>query len=179
MSAEFVLHTIADLMPDTAVIVEEAPSHRNVMHDHLPIRKPNGFYTRASGGLGYSLPAAVGVAMADPSRRIICLLGDGSSMYSIQGLWTAAQHQLPITFLILNNQEYAALKAFSKIICIKDFAGVELPGINFKAIAKGFGCAAERVEKAEELAETLTRSFISEGPVLLDVHVDPAVAILY
>lgn len=179
MSAEFVLHTIGDVMPRDAVIVEEAPSHRNALHDHLPIRHANGFYTGASGGLGYSLPAAVGVALADPTRRVICVLGDGSSMYSVQALWTAVQYHLPITFLILNNQEYAALKAFSKIFDTNDFSGVDLPGINFEAIARGYGCAAARVEKAEDLAGALTRSFASEGPILLDVQVDPAVAILY
>ena len=179
MSAEFVLHTIADVMPRDGVIVEEAPSHRNALHDYLPIRHADGFYTGASGGLGYSLPAAVGVALADPAHRVICLLGDGSSMYSIQGLWTAVQHRLPITFLILNNQEYAALKAFGKLFETQDFAGVDLPGINIEAIARGYGCAAERVERAEDLAGALTRSFACSGPVLLDVQVDPAVAILY
>lgn len=179
MSAEFVLHTIADVMPRDGVIVEEAPSHRNALHDYLPIRHADGFYTGASGGLGYSLPAAVGVALADPTHRVICLLGDGASMYSIQGLWTAVQHRLPITFLILNNQEYAALKAFSKLFETQDFAGVDLPGINIEAIARGYGCAAERIKRAEDLAGALTRSFACSGPVLLDVQVDPAVAILY
>src|SRR5262249_5725850 len=132
-----------------------------------------------SGGLGYSLPAAVGIALADPTHRVICLLGDGSSMYSVQGLWTAVQHHLPITFLILNNQEYAALKAFSKIFDTQDFTGVDLPGINFEAVARGYGCLAMRVEKAEDLAGALSRSFACDGPILLDVQVDPAVAILY
>lgn len=179
MSAAFVMHTVAQVMPPDAVIIEEAPSHRNAMHDYLPIRKSHGFYTGASGGLGYSLPAAVGVALADPTCRVICLLGDGSSMYAVQGLWTAAQHQLPITFLVLNNQAYAALKAFSQMLDTQDFPGVDLPGINIEAIAKGYGCAARRVEKAGDLAEALTRSFESKGPVVLDVLVDPAVARLY
>ncbi len=91
----FVLRTIAQLMPADAVIVEEAPCHRNDLHDYLPIRHSNEFYTGASGGLGYSLPAAVGIVLADPTHRVICLLGDGSSMYSVQGLWTAVQYRLP------------------------------------------------------------------------------------
>lgn len=179
MPAAFVLHTIAQVMPEDAVIVEEAPSHRNDLHDYLPIRRSNGFYTGASGGLGYSLPAAVGIALADPSRRVICLLGDGSSMYSVQGLWTAVQHHLPITFVILNNQEYAALKSFSRMFDTNEFTGVDLPGIDIGTIARGYGCAALRINKACDLASTLTSSFTHQGPILIDVVIDPAAAALY
>jgi benzoylformate decarboxylase len=179
LSAEFLMHTIAHIMPRDAAIVEEAPSHENAMHDYLPIRTSNAFYTMASGGLGYGLPAAIGVALADPKRRVICLLGDGASMYSVQGLWTAVQHHLPITFIVLNNHGYAALKDFGRLFNMDDFPGTDLPGINFEAIAKGFGCAALHVEHAEDLADALTRSFASEGPILLDVLVDPAITPLY
>ncbi|QBD76674.1 benzoylformate decarboxylase [Ktedonosporobacter rubrisoli] len=179
MSGEFVMHTVSQIMPQDAIIVEEAPSHRNALHDYLPIRKPDSFYTAASGGLGYSLPASVGIALANPGRHIICLLGDGSSMYSVQALWTAAQHQLPISFVIFNNQEYAALKSFSKMLDTPGLPGVDLPGIDFESIARGYGCMACRVEKAEELAEALTDSFKRKGPVLLNVLVDPAVPQLY
>ena len=175
----FVLHTIAQVIPPDAVIVEEAPSHRNDLHDYLPIRHSNGFYTGASGGLGYSLPAAVGIALADPTRRIICLLGDGSSMYSVQGLWTAVQHRLPITFVILNNQEYAALKSFSRMFNTTEFTGVDLPGIDICAIARGYGCETLRVDRADDLATALTQSFASSGPVVIDVIVDRAEVVLY
>src|SRR5579883_1004589 len=175
----FVLHTIAQVMPDNAIIVEEAPSHRNDLHDYLPIRHSNGFFTGASGGLGYGLPAAVGIALADPTRRVIGLLGDGSSMYSIQGLWTAAQQRLPITFVILNNQAYGALKSFSRMFNIAEFTGVDLPGIDICTIAGGYGCAARRIDKSSELAAALVQSFASSGPVVLDVMVDRAEAVLY
>jgi benzoylformate decarboxylase len=175
----FVLHTIAQVMPDDAVIVEEAPSHRNDLHDYLPIRHSNSFYTGASGGLGYSLPAAVGIALALSTRRIIGLLGDGSSMYSVQGLWTAVQHRLPITFVILNNQEYAALKSFSRLFNTTKFTGVDLPGIDICAIARGYGCETLRVDKASDLASALTQSFASSGPIVIDVIVDRAAIVLY
>ena len=179
MSGAFVMNTIARTMPPDAIIVEEAPSHRNDMHDYLPIRTSHGFYTGASGGLGYSLPAAAGIALANPNRRIIGILGDGSSMYSVQGLWTAAQHRLPITFLVLNNQAYVALKSFGEMLEVRDFTGNELPAIDFESIARGYGCAARRVERAEDLAEALTCSFASEGPILLNILVDPGVPRLY
>lgn len=179
MPPSFVLHTIAQVMPDDAVIVEEAPSHRNDLHDYLPIRRSNGFYTGASGGLGYSLPAAVGIALANPARRVIGLLGDGSSMYSVQGLWTAVQQRLPITFVILNNQEYAALKSFSRMFNTTEFNGVDLPGIDICAIARGYGCETLCVDKASDLAAALTQSFTSAGPVVIDVIVDRAAIVLY
>ena len=179
MSGAFVMHTIAHTMPPDAIIVEEAPSHRNDMHEYLPIRISHGFYTGASGGLGYSLPAAVGIALANPNRRIIGLLGDGSSMYSVQGLWTAAQYRLPITFLVLNNQAYVALKSFGEMLEVRDFTGNELPAIDFESIARGYGCAAGRVERAEDLAAALTDSFASNGPILLNILVDPGVPRLY
>jgi benzoylformate decarboxylase len=110
---------------------------------------------------------------------VICLLGDGSSLYSIQGLWTAAQHQLPISFVILNNGGYTALKAFAADLGIEKAPGVDLPGIDLSALATGFGCSGRRVEQAEELASALLDSLAVDGPTLLDVAVDDAVERLY
>ncbi len=173
------MHTVAQLMPQDAMIVEETPSHRTELHDYLPIRHSNGFYTGASGGLGYALPAAVGIALADPTHRVICLVGDGSSMYSIQGLWNAAQYRLPITFVVFNNQEYAALKSFGRMFDVDAPPGVDLPNIDIESIARGFGCEAMRIARAEDLAPTLTRSFESSGPMVLNVLVDPTIRTLF
>ena len=166
-------------MPPDAVVVEEAPSHRNAMHDHLPIRRSGGFYCAASGGLGFGLPAAVGVALGDPTRRVICLLGDGSSLYSIQALWTAAQHNLPIAFVILNNQGYGALKALGRVMSVDKPPGVDLPGIGFTDLAAGFGCAVRSVARADELEAALGWAFASDGPTLIDVAVDASIERLY
>ena len=177
--AAFVMHAVARLMPRDAIIVEEAPSHRNAMHDYLPIRSSGGFYVGASGGLGWGLPAAVGVALAEPSRKVICLVGDGSSMYSIQALWTAVRHRLPVTFVVLNNGEYAALKAFTQILGTGPTLDFDLPGIDFLAVARGYGCAASRVERAADLEGSLRHALAVPEPWLLDVQVDPAVGVLY
>jgi benzoylformate decarboxylase len=179
MSGAFALHTISVVMPEGAVIVEEAPSHRNAMHDHLPIRHTGGFYAGASGGLGWGLPAAVGVSLAEQRRRVICIVGDGSSLYSIQALWTAAEHRLPITVVVLNNRGYSALKAFGLAMGIETLPGVNLPDIDFVNLAIGFGCGGERVEVAERLESALRESFAAEGPTVLDVWVDATVERLY
>jgi benzoylformate decarboxylase len=95
----YLMQQIAALRPEDSIVVEEAPSSRGAMHDHLPMLHRDAFHTCASGGLGHGLPAAVGVALARPGRKVIGLLGDGSAMYSIQGLWTAARLHLPVAFL--------------------------------------------------------------------------------
>ena len=173
------MHTRARRMPADAVIVEEAPSHRNAMHDHLPIRTSGGFYCTASGGLGFALPAAVGVALGNPARRVICLLGDGSSLYSIQALWTAAQHDLAIAFVILNNRGYAALKALGQDMDVDKPPGVDLPGVGFAELAAGFGCAARTVTRANELDAALRWALDTPRPTLIDVSMEAAIPRLY
>jgi benzoylformate decarboxylase len=114
LTDDYLMQQIATLRPAGSIVVEEAPSSRGAMHDRLPIVDPDTFYTCASGGLGHGLPAAIGVALGRPGAKVIALLGDGSSMYSIQGLWTAAQLKLPVTFIIVNNRRYEALIEFGR-----------------------------------------------------------------
>jgi benzoylformate decarboxylase len=161
------------------VVAEEAPSHRPAMHKYLPMRGQDSFYTMASGGLGYALPASVGLALADSTRRTICLIGDGSAMYSFQALWTAAQRKLPVTVIVLNNAGYGAMRSFSQVMQVRNVPGLELPGIDFVRLAEGMGCDAVRVTKAAELAEALARGMTYEGTSLVEVVVDSAVPVLY
>jgi benzoylformate decarboxylase len=183
LPAAFVLSRLSRVLPPGAAVVEEAPSHRPAMHAHLPFREWGSFLTMASGGLGYALPAAVGVALArrdaGNTARVVCLIGDGSLMYSVQALWTAAQHRLPLSIVVLNNRGYGAMRSFSRVMGTHSVPGIELPGLDFTAIARGHGCAAERVEKPGALDGALARVLSSDGPALLDVAVDAAVPRLY
>jgi benzoylformate decarboxylase len=179
ISGAFAMRTIARSMPRGAVIVEEAPSHRNDLHAQFPIVSSGGFYACASGGLGFALPAAVGVAMGDPSRKVIAVLGDGSSLYTIQGLWTAAQHKLPITFVILNNAGYGAVKSLGERLGIARMPGSEVPGVDFVHVARGFGCQATRVERAADLAPALSAAFAAPEPTLVDVRMGRGIEKLY
>lgn len=170
----YLLQTLADLRSPEDVIVEEAPTARVVMHAHLPVLRPSTFYTMASGGLGYGMPAAAGVALAQPDRRVIGLIGDGSSMYSIQTLWTAAQLGLNMTFVIVNNRRYAALKRFGGVLGFPadaDLPGTDLPGLDFVALAQGHGVRAERVQDAAKLRIVLEGALKSKGPSLVEVLV--------
>ncbi|RJG08072.1 benzoylformate decarboxylase [Noviherbaspirillum cavernae] len=174
MSVAYVLQMLAEVRSPDHIVVEEAPSSRPVMHNYLPILRSETFYTMCSGGLGYGLPAAVGVAMAKRDRKVIGLVGDGSSLYSIQALWSAAQHHLPITFLILKNRRYAALQEFAPVFGFKPgdtLEGTDLPDIDFVALARGQGCAAVHVERAEELRDTLVQALRSPVPILVEIEV--------
>lgn len=174
MSVAYLMQTLAEVRDPASVIVEEAPGSRPVMQSYLPILKSETFYTMCSGGLGHSMPAAVGIALARPAAKIVALLGDGSSMYSIQALWSAAQLKLPITFVIVNNNRYAALQDFAPVFGFADrepVQGTDLPGIDFVGLAKAQGCDGVRVTDAEQLRATLERALASPVPIVVDVHV--------
>jgi benzoylformate decarboxylase len=176
---DYLLHTLSKAMPDDAALVEEAPSHRPAMQKFMPMRGQDSFYTMASGGLGYSLPAAVGMALGRGERRTVCLIGDGSAMYSIQALWTAAQRKLPLTVVVINNAGYGAMRSFSQVMQVRNVPGLDLPGIDFVKIAQGMGCDAVRVAKSSELAAALKRGLTHDGVSLIEVVVDSAVPLLY
>jgi benzoylformate decarboxylase len=179
LPVEFLLHSLSAAMPADAALVEEVPSHRPAMQKFMPMRGQDSFYTMASGGLGYSLPAAVGMALARGDRRTVCLIGDGSAMYSIQGLWTAAQRKLPLTVVVLNNSGYGAMRSFSQVMQVRNVPGLDLPGIDFVKIAEGLGCEAVRVTRASELVPALKRALAHKGTSLVEVIVDSAVPLLY
>ena len=152
-------------------IVEEAPSSRGPTHDYLPIIREDGFYTCASGGLGHGLPAAIGVALGRPAEKVIAFLGDRSSLYAIQGLWSAAQLRLPISFVIANNRRYEALNHFGRHFGLQKTVGTDLPDIDFCALARGQGIPASRVDSPQELDAALRESFLAEHPTLVEVIV--------
>ncbi|SDN74456.1 benzoylformate decarboxylase [Afipia sp. GAS231] len=176
---EYLLDALHHAMPADAVLVEEAPSHRPAMQKFMPMRGQDSFYTMASGGLGWGLPAAVGMVLGCPGVRTVCLIGDGSAMYSIQALWTAAQRKLPLTVVVINNGGYGAMRSFSQVMQVRNVPGLELPGIDFVKLAEGMGCDAVRVGKASELAAALKRGLAHDGVSLIEVMVDSAVPLLY
>lgn len=179
LPVEFLLHSLSQAMPEGTSVVEEVPSHRPAMQKFMPMPGQDSFYTMASGGLGYSLPAAVGMALGKPKQRTVCLIGDGSAMYSIQALWTAAQRKLPLTVVVINNSGYGAMRSFSQVMQVRNVPGLELPGIDFVRLAEGMGCHAVRVTKAAELGDALKRGMAHEGTSLVEAVVDSAVPVLY
>ncbi|CAM3804925.1 benzoylformate decarboxylase [Kerstersia gyiorum] len=179
LSTAYALQALDRVRPQGIAVVEEAPGARSLIQRYLPMSGANSFYTMASGGLGYSMPASVGVALAQRKAgrndRVIALIGDGSSMYSIQALWTAAQLQLPISFIILNNRRYAALQDFAPVFAYPPGVkpeGTDLPDLDFVRLAQGQGLTqASRVETAEALEQALPGLLSAEGPNLLEIVV--------
>jgi len=171
LSDKYLLQQIAALRPPGSIIVEEAPSSRGSMHDYLPIVAKDGFYTCASGGLGHGLPAAVGVALGRPGEKVIAIIGDGSAMYAIQGLWSAAQLNLPIAFVVIRNGGYEALHEFAGHFGLHEIVGSRLPQLDFCALAEAQGMQAVLVSRVDELDRVLQAAFRSERPILVEVQV--------
>jgi benzoylformate decarboxylase len=176
MSASFVLQQLDQARSANDVVVEEAPSTRATMQRYLPMDGEDRFYTMASGGLGWGMPAAIGIAMGRQKLglpgRVIGLIGDGSSMYSIQALYSAAELRLPITFIILNNRRYAALQEFAPVFNYQPDekpVGTDLPGIDFVGLSEAQGVTASRVEDPQELKSALEAALQAEEPYLLEV----------
>lgn len=179
MDPAAVIAALRDVLPADAVVVEEAPTHKDAIHDHLPIGRPGGYVTTGGGALGWGLPVAVGRALGTPGGRVVCLIGDGSIMYSVQALWTAARHHVPLTAIVLNNRGYAALKALGRRLAIPDVPGTDLPSIDLVTVAAGLGCAGGRVTRAAELHGALADALRHDGPYLLDVSVSADDSTLY
>ena len=144
------------------------------MHRHLPISIPDGYYTMDSGGLGFGLPASVGLALGRQGKRVVAILGDGSSLYSIQGLWNAAELSLPISFVILNNGGYARLREFARefgFAAQEPVQGTNIANLDYAGLARAFGCAASRVSDEAGLRIALQDSFMKYAPCLIEVLV--------
>ena len=175
ISVPYLMQTIADLRPADSILVEESPSSRVTMQTYVPVDRPSSFYTCASGGLGHSLPAAVGMAMVrGRERRVIGLFGDGATMYSIQALWSAARMQLPMTIVIVNNSGYAALEQFAGHFGMGKAVGTSVAGLDFVGLARAQGCEGVRVERSADLAAVLGVALQSTGPTVVDVRVESA-----
>ncbi len=174
ISEALLLQTLADLRPPDSVIVEEAPDTRGPMHDHLPIDRPRRVphlrqrRARATG----CRPPSGWRSRAGSDQRIIALVGDGSSMYGIQALWSAAQLGVDLTVVVVHNARYAALDSFAAHFAIDEPVGTTLPGLDFVALAAGQGVPGVRVTRPDELAPALARALASRGPSLVDVIVD-------
>lgn len=175
-----VFATLQANRPPDAVLLLESTSNAAEFHKWVPITRPHSFSLFASGGLGWALPAAVGFALAERDtgrqRPVFVILGDGAANYSIQALYTAAQQQLPVVFLILRNQEYGILKAFAVHHHISGVPALDLPELDFVSLATGYGCAAFQVTTSDALALALQEALRRPGPTVLEIPITSDVA---
>jgi benzoylformate decarboxylase len=166
---------VIDAMPDNGILVDEGLTSSRHINALRPHRDRYGYHALASGGIGWGLPASVGVSLANPDRPVVCFSGDGSAMYSIQALWTAAHHKLPLTVVIVNNGGYRIIKQRLLAFHGDDhYVGMDFvdPRVDFTGMAKALGLEAMRITDASELKPKLSSAFNSRGPKLIEVIVD-------
>ena len=168
---------LAEVFPDDGIVALESPSSTLALRNRLRLSKPGSYYFGAGGGLGFGLSAAVGVQLAQPSRPVVCVLGEGSAQYAIQTFWTAAAYEVPVTFLVLRNEEYAILKWFGDLESVQGAPGLDLPALDTSALAAGYGVEVARADTSDELGEKLSAALASSGPSLVEVRVTPGMAL--
>ncbi len=173
------MQTIGRQLPEDAVVIDETVSSGNGLRRFLKSDDAQSFFGLRGGGIGWGLPAAIGVKLALPDRPVVALIGDGSALYTIQGLWTAAREKLKMVFVIINNTSYRILKqrtnAMKGLAAQSDtYVAMDLnnPAIDFVSVARGFGLAAYEASTLAEFEEQLDQALAADGPTLIDVGVD-------
>jgi benzoylformate decarboxylase len=173
------LQAVADTLPDDAVVVDETISSGAGLRRLLRSNDPQSFFGLRGGGIGWGLPAAIGVKLAQPHRPVVALIGDGSAMYTIQALWTAAHEKLGIVFVILNNSSYRILKqrtnALQSLAAQTDtYVGMDLtdPRIDYVSVARGMGLASHKATTLDQVRHLLREGVAASGPTLIDVEME-------
>ena len=173
------LNAIGETLPKDAVVIDETISSGAGIRSLIRSEDPQSFYGLRGGGIGWGLPAALGVKLALPERPVVALVGDGSAMYTCQALWTAAHDRIAAVFVIFNNSSYRILKqrlvAQRGLAAQADrFVGMELtdPAIDYVGLARSLGVAAERATSVHDVTDLVTKGLKSHAPLLIDVPVD-------
>jgi benzoylformate decarboxylase len=181
MPALTLVHEVARAVPDDVVVIDEAISSTAGIREFFRCADAQSFFGLRGGGIGWGLPAALGVKLALPRRPVVALIGDGSAMYTNQALWTAAREGLAVVYVLFNNLSYRILK--QRTHALKGFSaedetyvGMDLdrPAIDFVGLARSLGVPGERVEKVADVAGALGRGLASAGPYVIDARVDAA-----
>ncbi|NIH80645.1 benzoylformate decarboxylase [Amycolatopsis viridis] len=167
---EQVFAALRETQPADTAYVVESTSTNSAWWRQMDLRRPGSYFWPAAGGLGFGLPAAVGVAMGLPGRPVVGVIGDGSANYGITALWTAARYQVPVTFVILRNGTYGALRWFAGVLGTTGVPGTEIPGLDFTAIAAGYGVPATTASDVDDLRAQLKTT--SAGPRLIQVDTE-------
>lgn len=172
ITTQQLISAVSACSSDEVIVVEEAPSCANDIMSRVNVEEPLGLFGLSSGGLGFAMGGAIGISLARPEKHVLALVGDGSAMYAIQALWTAARHATPIVFVIFNNRSYKILKQR-----MQSFRGAQAdvlfnlaPAMDFSAMAGSMGVVGTKVANLEDLRPAIERAMVSKAPVLLDVQ---------
>lgn len=171
-----VFDAIAERITPETLIIEESPSSRLELMNRIPVQRPFGFLSAAMGGLGFAMPAAIGVGLAEPERPIIAIVGDGSAMYSFQSIWSAVQYHVGVLFVIMNNGSYSIMDRLAEMNNYQSKVWPSLSSIDVTKLASGFGCDTCKVTNMAELDVILDKVVPQLGksdlPILIDVSVE-------
>ena len=175
------LHAIGEMLPKDTVVIEEVLSSAPGIRQLIRSDDPQSYFGLRGGGIGWGLPAAIGVKLALPDRPVVALIGDGSALYTVQALWTAAHDRIPVVFVILNNTSYRILKQRLHALRghaeqVDTYVGMELldPAIDFVGLARSFGVAAERARTVREATDLIGKALNDNAAMLIDVELDRA-----
>jgi benzoylformate decarboxylase len=173
-----VADALAEIAGDDTTVVGDATTTGAILLRRLPQDPPHQHYTTSSGSLGWAMGAALGVKLAAPERDVVAVLGDGSFQFGPQGLWVAARYQIPVTYVVINNESYAAVGAALRryggtAVERGDYPGKDLSGIDVAAIARGYGVFGQRIHTAAELGEAMAKARAHPGPSLIEIMTDP------
>jgi benzoylformate decarboxylase len=175
------LHAIGEMLPKDAVVIEEALSSAPGIRQLIRSDDPQSYFGLRGGGIGWGLPAAIGVKLALPDRPVVALIGDGSAMYTIQALWTVAHDRIPVIFVILNNTSYRILKQRLHALRghaeqVDAYVGMELtdPPIDFVGLSRSLGVRAERAKTVHDATDLIGQALRDNAAMLIDVVLDRA-----
>lgn len=171
MCGEEVLEVLDAQRTDDVVYVNETTTLDLAFLETVTVDRPNMYHFPASGGLGFGLPAAVGFALGDPEATVVAVVGDGSAHYGLSALHTAAQRRTRTVFVIVNNGTYGALRRFAKALDALDSPGLDVPGVDVVALARGYGVPGVRATTRAEFEAAYADALAATGPVLIDVRV--------
>ena len=171
MPAGAAFDVLSGVLGGDEILVNESPSNALAFRARVKPSKPGSFMFGAGGGLGFGLSAAVGAQIGAPDRPVVAVLGEGSAQYTITALWTAVAYRVPLTILVLRNDEYAILKWFSELEQVQGAPGLDLPGLDCVALAKAYGMRADRVEGADALGDALKEGIGANEPRLIEVPI--------
>ncbi|MEQ8801836.1 acetolactate synthase large subunit [Haliea sp.] len=182
LDAGTVAQALACHLPENAIVVDEGITSGLTCFPATAAARPHDWLNLTGGAIGWGLPAAVGAAIAAPQRKVLCLEGDGSAMYTVQALWTMAREQLDVTVVLLNNRKYSVLEIeFARTGARGGKPGpkaasslaIGTPDMDFKAIAEGMGVSASVATTAEAFSEQLAAAMAGSGPYLIDARIPP------
>jgi benzoylformate decarboxylase len=180
--AAVLMQTIAEAVPAETIIVDESITSGATLRDFLARKSADSFYGMRGGGLGWGLPAAIGVKLAKPDRPVLGIIGDGSTLYVNQALWTAAHYRIPVIWLICNNAQYMILKrrlhAYGGAAAKADtYIGLDImdPEVDFLALARAMGVHGVRADTPDAVGKALREAVSRQGPTLIDVPIERSI----